>query len=129
MQDTYISDYISERVVINKQTGFTESNVVEILANVENYQKVLEEFKFDNKGYDRTNDILVNKDIEKLKNDMRIKLDAFRKDNYMGAFKLENKTPVSYDETIKRMADELVKVVNSQNFNKNQAGHTEKKKK
>lgn len=129
MNDTYISDYVSDRVVINKQTGFTESNVVEILANVENYNKCLDEFAVDTQGYDRSNDILVNKDIEKLKNDMRSKLDAFRKDNYIGAFKLENKTNVSYDETIKRMADELVKVVNSQNFNKNNNSNVDKKKK
>ena len=119
MNDTYISDYVSDRVVINKQTGFTESNVVEILANVENYQKCMDEFGVETQSYDKSNDILVNKDIEKLKNDMRAKLDAFRKDNYAGSFKMENKANMSYDETIKRMADELVKVVNSQNFNKN----------
>ena len=128
MNDTYISDYVTDRVVINKQTGFTESNVVEILANVENYQKSMDEFGVKNQGYDKFNDILVNKDIEKLKNDMRSKLDAFRKDNYIGQFKIENKSNMSYDETIKRMADELVKVVNSQNFNKN-VNNVDKKKK
>ena len=130
MQGTYISDYISEKVVINKDTGFTESNVEEILANVDNYNKVMEEFRFDNQTYDNSGDILVNKDIEKLKNDMRSKLDAFRKDNYIGQFKLDSKTPTSYDDTIKRMADELVRVVNSQNFNnKNNMNANDKKKK
>jgi hypothetical protein len=128
MNDTYISDYVSDRVVINKQTGFTESNVVEILANVENYEKCMNEFIVKNQKYDKSNDILVNKDIEKLKNDMRTKLDAFRKDNYLGNFKIETKTNASYDETIKRMADELVKVVNSQNFNRRESVIEKKKK-
>jgi hypothetical protein len=129
MNDTYISDYVSDRVVINKQTGFTESNVVEILANVENYGKCMNEFIVKNQKYDKTNDILVNKDIEKLKNDMISKLDAFRKDNYLGTFKIETKTNASYDETIKRMADELVKVVNSQSFNKKEINNNDKRKK
>ena len=131
MNDTYISDYVSDRVVINNQTGFTESNVVEIMANVENYQKCMDQFGVESQRKDKFNDILVNKDIEKLKNEMRAKLDAFKKDNYIGTFKLENKgNNVSYDETIKRMADELVKVVNSQNHpNRNQNNLIEKKKK
>ena len=131
MQDTYISDYVTEKVAINRDVAFSESNIVDILANVEDYQKIIEEFDKNNLGYfDKKADILVNKDIEKLKHEMRSKLDQFRKDNYMnssiyGNIKTENKGS-NYDETIKKMADEIIKVVNSQSLGK---GADYKKKK
>ncbi len=72
---------------------------------------------------------MVNKDIDKLKNEMRLKLDQFRKDNYLnssvyGNMKIENKAG-NFDETIKKMADEILKVVNSQTMGK---GGDKKKK-
>jgi len=110
---------------------FSESNVVEIIANVEDYQKLLEELDKNNPGYfDKKQDSLVNKDIDKLKNEMRIKLDHFRKDNYLnssiyGSMKTENKGS-NFDEAIKKMADEILKVVNSQTVGK--GGDYKKKK-
>lgn len=124
MQSTYISEYVPEKIAINKDVAFCESNIVEIIANVEDYDKIFEEFQANNQVYfDKKSDVLVNKDIEKLKNEMRAKLDQFRKDGNLGTnfctnFKIDGKTPVSYDETIKKMADEIVKVVNSQNLGK-----------
>lgn len=120
LQSTYISEYIPEKIAINKEVSFTESNVVEILANVEDYQKLYEEFQVNNQGFfDRKSDVMVNKDIEKLKSEMRAKLDQFRRDgigsNFYNNFKGDNKTQGNFDETIKKMADEIVKVVNSQN--------------
>lgn len=123
LQSTYISDYIPEKIAINKEVAFSESNVVEILANVEDYQKLYEEFQVNNIGFfDRKSDVLVNRDIEKLKSEMRTKLDQFRKDgigsNFYNNFKGDSKSPGNFDETIKKMADEIVKVVNSQNVAK-----------
>lgn len=121
---TYITDFIPEKVAINKDVAFSESNIVEILANVEDYQKLLEELDKNNPGYfDKKADMLINKDIDKLKNEMRSKLEQFKKDNYMnssiyGNMKSENKSS-NFDETIKKMADEIIKVVNSQSIGKN----------
>jgi len=129
-QTTFVSDFIPEKVAINKDVKFSESNIVEIIANVEDYQKLLEELDKNNPGYfDKKADIMVNKDIDKLKNEMRLKLDQFRKDNYMnssiyGSMKTENKAG-NFDETIKKMADEILKVVNSQSMGK---GGDKKKK-
>ena len=104
--------------------AFSESNIVEILANVEDYNKFMEEFQANNQGYfDKKSDVLVNKDIEKLKSEMRAKLDQFRRDgigsNFYNNFKTDSKSPGNFDETIKKMADEIVKVVNSQNIVRN----------
>lgn len=120
LQSTYISEYTPDKIAINKEVAFSESNIVEILANAEDYQKLYEEFQVNNQGYfDKKSDVLVNKDIEKLKSEMRAKLDQFRKDgigsNFYNNFKENNKSPTNFDETIKKMADEIVKVVNSQN--------------
>ena len=130
-QTTFVSDFIPEKVAINKDVKFSESNIVEIIANVEDYQKLLEELDRINPGYfDKKQDLLVNKDIDKLKNEMRIKLDQFRKDNYLnssiyGSMKTENKG-ANFDETIKKMADEILKIVNSQTVGK--GGDYKKKK-
>lgn len=59
---------------------------------------------------------------------MRAKLDQFRKDG-IGSnfnFKGDNKSSPNFDETIKKMADEIVKVVNSQNMIKNMDGKKKK---
>lgn len=111
--------------------AFSESNIVEILANVEDYNKLYEEFQANNQGYfDKKSDLMINKDIEKLKSEMRAKLDQFRKDglgsNLQTNFKGDNKTPANFDETIKKMADEIVKVVNSQNVGRNIDGKKKK---
>ncbi len=130
-QSTFISDFIPEKVAINKDVKFSESNIVEIIACVEDYQKFLEELDRNNPGYfDKKSDLLVNKEIDKLKNEMRIKLDHFRKDNYLnssiyGSMKTENKG-ANFDETIRKMADEILKVVNLQSVGK--GGDYKKKK-
>lgn len=131
LQSTYVSEYIPEKIAINKEVAFSESNIVEILANVEDYQKLYEEFQVNNQEYfDKNSDVLVNKDIEKLKSEMRAKLDQFRKDgigsNFYNNFKGDNKSAGNFDETIKKMADEIVKVVNSQNLGKNLDGKKKK---
>lgn len=96
---------------------------MDVISNIEDYQKLLEELESNNPGYfDKTADNLVNKDIERLKIEMRNKLDQFRKDNYMnssvyGNMKSESKG-TNFDETIKKMADEILKVVNTQSMGK-----------
>jgi len=130
LQSTYISEYIPEKIAINKEVSFSESNIVEILANVEDYQKLYEEFQVNNHGFfDKNSDVMVNKDIEKLKSEMRAKLDQFRKDgigsNFYNNFKADGKSP-NFDETIKKMADEIVRVVNSQNVVKSPDGKKKK---
>ena len=104
---------------------------MDIVSNIEDYQKLIEELERMNPGYfDKNADNLVNKDIDRLKNEMRNKLDQFKKDNYMntsiyGDMKAQNKGS-NFDETIKKMADEILKVVNTQSMGK--GGESKKKK-
>ena len=118
LDDTYISDFIPKKVPIIKDLIYNESNVIELIANVEDYEKLINEFERSSQStYDRKNDILVNKDIDKLKLEMKSKLELFKKDNYIGsefysAVKGDAKLNTSFDETIKKMADCIVKTVN-----------------
>jgi hypothetical protein len=126
-----VSDFVPEKVAINKDVAYSESNVMDVVSNIEDYQKLIEELERNNPGYfDKHADSLVNKDIDRLKNEMRTKLDQFRKDNYMnisiyGNLKGENKS-LNFDESIKKMADEILKVVNTQSMGK--GGDNKKKK-
>jgi hypothetical protein len=126
-EDTYISEYIPEKFAVNREVEYNETNIVDIIATVQDYVKLLDEFdKYVNNNapnsaqpYDKKADILVNKDIEKLKQEMRVKLESFRKDNYINnnfysSMKNESKINNSFDETIKKMAEEIIKVVNTQ---------------
>jgi hypothetical protein len=119
LEDTYISEFIPKKVSIIKDLTYNESNIVEIIANVEDYNKLIEEFDKSAQShfYDKKVDVLVNKDIEKLKMEMRNKLEMFKKDNYIGnefytTVKGDVKVNTSFDETIRKMADNIVRTVN-----------------
>jgi hypothetical protein len=124
LDETYISEYIPGKVAINKDVIYNESNIIEVLANVQDYQKLIEEFdKSSQQLYDKRTDNIINKDIEKLKQEMRAKLERFDKDscinnNFYSSIKNEVKMNTSFDETIKKMADEIIKTVNQQNLTK-----------
>lgn len=140
MEGSFFKHYIPEKVAVNKDVVYNESNIVQIVANVQDYVKLIEEVdKYLNANsvqntqvWDKRTDILVNKDIEKLKIEMRSKLEQFKKDNYINqnfytSMKNENKLNSSFDETIKKMADEIIKVVNTQGIGTKES--TTKKKK
>jgi hypothetical protein len=119
LEETYISEFIPKKVSIIKDLTYNEINIVEIIANVEDYNKLIEEFdrSVQSNYYDKRVDVLVNKDIEKLKQEMRNKLELFKKDNYIGnefytTVKGDVKVNTSFDETIRKMADNIVRTVN-----------------
>jgi hypothetical protein len=119
LDETYISEFIPKKVPIIKDLTYNESNIIELIANVEDYNKLIEEFDKSAQGhhYDKKLDLLVNKDIDKLKQEMRAKLELFKKDNYIGnefytTVKGDVKVNTSFDETIRKMADNIVRTVN-----------------
>lgn len=132
LEPTFLSQFIPEKVTLNKDIVYNESNIVEVIANVQDYQKLVEEFdKSSQQSYDKRADIMVNKDIEKLRQEMKQKLDQFRKDNYIGkdfytTVKSEGKMNTSFDDTIKKMADEIVRSVNLQAGNTSTLGKKKK---
>ncbi len=79
LQNSYITDYIPSKVSINKEIKYTEDNIIDIvgkniflirnLANIQDYQKLVDEIEKSEYEKKKNLDKLVNKDIEKLEND------------------------------------------------------------
>jgi hypothetical protein len=116
MDSSYLSDYIPNKIAVNPDIPYNESNVIDVLANVEDYQKIIQEFDKNSSYLDKNIDILVNKEIDKLKLEMRAKIERVEKEklsnyNYYG-IKNDPRLSNSFDETIKKMAEEVIKVVN-----------------
>jgi leucyl-tRNA synthetase len=125
IDQSYLPDYITERVPINKDIVYNESNIVEIIANVQDYTKLIEEFEKLNGSQNlitmsalktETN---TQKEIERLQSEMKNKLELFKKETYLNnnlynTFKNETKNSnMNFDDTIKKMAEEIIKAVHT----------------
>lgn len=122
MDSSYLNDYIPNKIGVNSGVPYNESNIMEVLANVQDYHKIIQDFEKNTVNNDKNLDILVNKEIEKLKLEMKAKIEKVEKEklsnyNYYGN-KNDFKTNSSFDETIKKMAEEVIKVVNLQSSQK-----------
>jgi len=131
MDSSYLSEYIPNKIAVNTDIPYNESNVTDVLANVEDYQKIIQEFDKNSSYLDKNIDVLVNKEIDKLKLEMRAKIERVEKEklsnyNYYG-IRNDPKLNNSFDETIKKMAEEVIKVVNLTSSQKEV--QTKKKKK
>ena len=116
MDSSYLNDYIPNKIAVNSEIPYNESNVMEVLANVQDYQKIIQEFEKTSIYPDKNMDILVNKEIDKLKLEMRAKIEKVEKEkfsnhNYYG-IRNDSKLNNSFDETIKKMAEDVIKMVN-----------------
>jgi len=93
LQESYITDYVASDLKINPVIGYTEDNIIDIVGNLINtiyiifnvysnyvfkhlfiatvmdYQKLLEDIERNDFVIKKTNDPVVNKDIDKLEND------------------------------------------------------------
>jgi predicted nucleic acid-binding Zn-ribbon protein len=126
---TYLSDFIPEKAAINTDVQYNESKIEELIANVEDYHKLVEEYE-KSSLIEKKNDLVVtNADFDMMKKEMRNKLGIYGKDcynNYYNNIKNSVKNGYGFDETIKKMADEIAKAVNTGNIN---LAITNKKKK
>jgi hypothetical protein len=119
---TYIAEYLEDKYAVNKEVPYNETNMIEVVATVQDYYKLVDDFEKGTFQYDDNQDKLINKDLEKLNREIKNKLDAFEKDNYINnnfinSVKTDIKTK-NFDEIIKKMASEIVKVVNTQTIPK-----------
>ena len=124
MESSYLSDYIPNKIAVNTEVPYNESNVIEVLANLQDYQKIIQDFDNVALNPDKNLDILINKEIERLKLEMRAKIEKVEKEklsnvNY-NSLKNDSKINNTFDETIKKMAEEVIKVVNLQTSQKDQ---------
>jgi predicted phosphohydrolase len=122
LDKTYITEYLQDKSAVNKEVPYNEANMIEVIATVQDYNKLIDDFEKGTLKYDDNMDKLINRDLEKLNREIKNKLDSFRKDNYINnnfynSVKNEIKSN-NFDEIIKKMAGEIVKGVNTQTIPK-----------
>lgn len=67
MDKLFISEYIPEKVAVNKDVDYTESNVKDIVGNIQDYYKFILEIEKSVPVEKRADN---NKELDRLKNDM-----------------------------------------------------------
>ena len=131
-QSTYLSDFVPEKITIDVNTKINEANIIEFLSCIEYYVALMTEFEKNNAEMMYTNyeqnEVLSNKELDKLKKEINSKLEQFKYDNYINNnvyLNMKNEIKMnSFDDTIKKMARVIAEHVND-----NEAGVPFKMKK
>jgi len=122
IDSSYLSCYIPYKIAVNSEVPYNEGNIMEVLANIQDYNKIIQDFDKISFNNEKNLDILVNKEIEKLKMEMKAKIEKVEKEKLSNhnfySTKNDSRMNSSFDETIKKMAVEVIKVVNLQNTQK-----------
>ena len=109
---------------------YSEDNVQLIFDNIQNYCKLIDEFE---KGTKIKKQEASNNELDRLREDIKYKLENFKKENCMttpGFIKAKNEakgSSMGYDETIKKLADVIVTQVSSNNLMSTQGKFKKKK--
>ena len=120
MQNTYLTDFVVNRINVEENTKLNENNVITFLGTVYCYCQLIKDFDENvksnqNKKMPDNNE--VNKTIDLLKKDIRIKLSKINynncvKDN-IPTFNNVVRHGNDFDETIRRLANVIVDQVNN----------------
>lgn len=122
LEKTYISQYIPLKIPVNKDTWYNEQNILEILANIQDYISVAESFDKISRSpetttladervfskYATAENSLLNDKLEKLRTEMKNRIDLLKSTNQLQST-IKDKGNISFDETIKKLSDEIVK--------------------
>lgn len=118
MEDTYLSDFVVKKMNIDENSKINESNVLDYLGSVYCYIQLINDFnenvqiKKELKQNSNVS-ILANKSIENLNKEMKFKLSRFNYNNCFIKVKKDAKQKNSFDDVIRRLANEIVKDVNT----------------
>ena len=121
LDNTYLAEYVQEKYSVNRDVDYNESCMAEVLATVEDFHEIIEDFERESDSYNENTDKIINKNLKELNLNFKSKLDSIKKENYINNFyntiKNDSKTS-TFDDIIKKMANDIVKNVNIQNLNK-----------
>ena len=106
--ESYLSDFIPNKANIDKETEYNEQTVNKYLANVQDYYKLIQTWDEASKGT-KVDD---NKDLDKLREEMKQKLGGFEKNRIISKKMINNmrnelKTGVNIEEIIKKTSLEI----------------------
>ena len=118
MQNTYLVDFIVKRMNIEENSKINEQNVIDYLGSVYCYIQLINDFNenVQNKKMIKENlnkSTSVNKSIENLQKEIRLKLSKFNYDNCLNKVKKDSRQKSMFDEVIFRLANDIVNEVNN----------------
>jgi len=111
---SYIAEYIPVKVAINKEVEYNEVNIIGIIANIEDYNKFINEFERTKQEYNKKQNSL-NKSFEKMLQDNQQRIEHLNKSNMPNSFfktDLKQSPNSSFDDIIKSKAEEIISKVN-----------------
>ena len=111
--DSYLADFIPNKANIDKETDYNEQTVNKYLANVQDYYKLIQTWDEANKGAED------NKELDKLREEMKQKLGGFEKNRIISKkmitnMKNELKNGVNIEDIIKKTS---IEITNQHNLN------------
>jgi len=124
MENTYLSDFVVKKINIEENSKLNETNVLDYLGSVYCYIQLINDF---NENVQAKKEIkqninissLANKSIENLDKEIKFKLSKFNYNNCLNKVKKDAKQKNTFDDVIRRLANEIVKDVNG-NYDMNE---------
>ena len=114
--DSYISDFIPNKETVDTNTDYNEQTVNKFLANVQDYYKIIQTWD----EASRTIKQDENKEIDKLREEMKLKLGGFEKNRIINkklitTMKTELKSGINIEDIIKKASIEIAQQTSSGN--------------
>ncbi len=122
LESTYLSEFINDKVQIDKNKKYNESNISNFISNIEDYYKLI--LMFDEETYNKKDN--EEREIDKLRNEMKFKLENFEKGklltkNLYTNMKVDASNGVDFDSIIKRSSELIMSQLTPMNLkNKNE---------
>jgi len=114
--DSYISDFIPNKATVDPNTDYNEFTVNKFLSNVQDYYKIIQTWD----EASRTIKQDENKEIDKLREEMKLKLGGFEKNRIINkklinTMKTELKSGINIEDIIKKASIEIAQQTSTGN--------------
>ena len=126
--DSYLAEYIPSKANIDKEIDYNEQTVNKYLANVQDYYKLIQAWDETNKDTQKDG----NKELDKLREEMKQKLGGFEKDRIISKKMINNmrnelKNGTNIEDIIKKTSIEITNQNLNSSFVSNPYLKTEKR--
>ena len=126
--ESYISDFIPNRETVDPNTHYNEQTVNKFLANVQDYYKIIQTWDEANKTAKQDE----NKEIDKLREEMKLKLGGFEKNRIISkklitSMKNDLKSGTNIEDIIKKASLEIAQQTNNNTTSMNNSMRNAKK--
>lgn len=116
LNGTYLSEYVPNKYQIDKDLIYNEISVLKFVVNAEDYYNMIQ--MFDEAMKEKAKGQNDNSEIDRLRNEIRIKLENFQREiivnnNLYSSMKVETKSGLDFDEIIKRSSQRVLDNLNS----------------